>query len=147
MPDQPIPSVKVATDHVEQLEKDQQERVDKLEADKQTAIDRGYEKEVERIDKQIDTIKGSYSQAIEKAKVVVIMAVEAEKQNPNSPENRQKAIEDQAKNEARVAWIRAGGDPAQFEKSWESIRTEQLRTQVVGQTTHQNFQHRPVRTL
>ncbi len=115
------------------LQKDYQSRLDAL--NKQLDNSR-FEAERENIQKDIDQLKGAYSQAFQRTETAIKEAEAREQIEASEQEAKRVANELEVKNRALREWVRAGGNPAQFEASWDTIRAAVLNERVIASLTN-----------
>jgi len=122
-----------ATDNLERIKTDCKVRMDALQARLKAAT---YEGQKAELQQDIDQLKIVFDRAIEGAEINRTKA-EAENLVQKSAQDAGSAKlradrEEEIKNNALREWVRAGGEPAQFESAWPSIRQSVLNERVIN---------------
>jgi hypothetical protein len=122
-----------ATESAEKIEAECKVRMDALQARLAAA---SYEGQKAEIQKEIDKLKKVFDRAIDRAKLDQTKA-EAEylvqKKDQEERVADQRATQKQEiKNHALREFIKAGGDPNQFEAAWPSIEQSILNERVIS---------------
>lgn len=91
-----------------------------------------FENERVIIQKDIEQLKSAYSKAFERTEAAIKEAEAREQIEAADLEAKRVADELEVKERALREWVKAGGDPNQFEASWDTIRAAILNERVIA---------------
>jgi hypothetical protein len=114
---------------VTRLKKDFKIRMDALE---QQLKDARWEPEKERLQEKIAQLKRIYEPAIWNAEIDQTLAEAKQKKQADEQEAIRAAQRAEVKDHALQEFIKAGGDPSQFESAWPIIEQQILNERVIN---------------
>jgi len=125
-------SVKQAQKHIADLTHDRDVRLSELRKRAEEARNPVY---AGQLRDQADALEKTYQPILERANQVLETARVDEAKENQILEQRRQAREAALKERARTTWIRAGGDPSQFETAWPTLQASILAEKVTQEMT------------